>query len=131
MVVDRAILQTSTDDTKSILPHRILFSDDARINYSRAQAQPHRNNALPSLVYPIVYYIISWHTCLTSCNRCGWLKQQNASYSTGSLAARRGRRRGAVTGDEVGPHPTNAMFDFLTSAIDSRLVISGAQWGVL
>ena len=71
-------------------------------------------------LYLLVHYIISRHTCLTSRNHCGWLKQRNIGHSTGSLAVHRGRRRGAATGDEVGPHPTNVMFDFLTHPIDPR-----------
>jgi len=71
MVVDRAILQISTNKSKLTLPHRILFSGDARINFPAAWTRPQEQ--CPFFLYPhlLVHYIMSRHTCLTSHNHCG------------------------------------------------------------
>ena len=56
MVVDRAILQISTDNTKLTLPHRILFSGDARICFPGLDPTTQKQSPF---VYLLVHYIFS------------------------------------------------------------------------
>lgn len=88
MVIDHVLLQTSIDNN---IPHRILFSGDARIRFPGLGPKLHRDNVLSLFVYLFVFYIFSRDTVQPLVTTVGVSSNETLVTSlAGSLAAHRG-----------------------------------------